>query len=587
MQKMLLNRILKTSKFLLFACFIALLAQGVKAQSWKMEDYAGIPSKDMHNILHDKFENDANMWTERSAKLQCSMLPAQGIIIKSFQEDGVYKYMAINFNPKKNFQVEGSLKWAKAGSTAPIGITFGITEMGDSYEFLISQDGTFSIIEVAKGRSKAIQTQIPSADILKDNYNSLMVRKAGGKWFFFINKNLVFECQAQDFSDKNVGFVVKGKTNVYANSFAVYELISSDISKPLLFIMSPEQGDRANLLKCGERNPIVKGRTNDVSGIKEVRINDIPVPVLAGGIFSYTLSMKEKEEYMDVKIEVMDNNGNIASKTFTLHYVSGFQKSNAVPVETPIAITQDDKVDKNEMLGPKLNKNYAIFIGINNYDYWMDLNNTILDCRAVSRVLLEKYDFDMSRMVFLYNERATRSGILSVLDSIGSKLTTNDNLLIYYAGHGFYDSTKVEGYWVPKDGQSEKPYTYVSNTEILASIRGIKAQHTFLIADACFSGSIFVRGTSKPDEVSKSRWAFTSGDIEYVEDGVPGKNSPFATYLIQELVNNPRPAIRADDLIRAVTEKVVHNASQTPRGMPMKNVGDEGGVFVFRKKKGQ
>jgi len=582
---MLLSQNFKTSKLFFFAVLLLLSAHQLKAQSWQMEDYAGIPSKDMRNVLSDKFENDQNMWAERSANLQCSLLPTQGIIVKSFQEGGAYKQMPVNFNPKKNFQIEGSIKWAKSTSIAPIGIVFGITEMGDAYEFLISQDGTFSIIEMAKWSAKAIQTQIPCSHILKDNYNSLMVRKTGGKWFFFINKNLVFECQAQDFIERNVGFVVKGKTNIYANYFAVYELISSDVNKPLVFIVSPEQGERSNLLKCGERNPIVKGRTNDASGIKEVRINDIPVPVLPSGIFSYTVNMKEKEDYMDVKIEVMDNNGNVTSKTFTLNYIKGYKKNDDVQTETPIASTEDASEEAKYEAGPKFTRNYALFIGINKYEHWMDLNNTILDCREVSRTLLEKYDFDASRMVFLYNERATRSGILSVLDSIGEKLTANDNLLIYYAGHGFYDSTKIEGYWVPQDGQNDKPYTYVSNKEILSSIRGMKTQHTFLIADACFSGSIFVRGNSKPNEYSKSRWAFTSGGIEYVEDGVPGRNSPFATYLIQELAHNPRPAIRADDLVSAVTEKVAHNANQTPKGMPMKDVGDEGGVFIFRKKK--
>lgn len=583
-----LHILFKSSPLFYFTCLLLFFSQETQAQSWKMEDFAGIPSRDMRSILCDKFENDLNMWTERSAKLQCAMLPVQGqgMIVKSFQEGGAYKSMAINFNPKKSYQIEGTLKWAKSGSIAPIGIAFGITEMGDSYEFLISQDGTFSIIEVAKGRSKAIQSQIPSSDILKESYNSLMVRKAGGKWFFFINKNLVFECQAQELLDKNVGFAIKGKANIYANYFSVYELSSSDVSKPLLYLMQPEQGERANLLKCGERNPLIKGKTNDQSGIKEVRINDIPVPVSPEGFFAYTLNFKEKEEYMEVKIEVMDNNGNVVSKNFTLRYINGYKRVNPADENTPIAVVEDAKPEEVKGAGPKTHKNYALFIGIKKYDYWMDLNNTLLDCKAVSKVLLDKYEFDMSRMVFAYDDRATRSGILSIMDSLGKKLTESDNLLIYYAGHGFYDSTKVEGYWIPQDGQIDKPYSYVSNTEILASIRAMKVQHTFLIADACFSGSIFVRGNAKPDEVSRSRWAFTSGDIEYVEDGVPGKNSPFATYLIQELENNPRPAIRVDDLVSAVREKVSHNASQTPKGMPMKNVGDEGGIFVFRKRKG-
>ena len=41
------------------------------------------------------------------------------------------------------------------------------------------------------------------------------------------------------------------------------------------------------------------------------------------------------------------------------------------------------------------------------------------------------------------------------------KLGSNDNLLIYYAGHGEFDKNVEKAYWLPVDAQRDDPTNWI------------------------------------------------------------------------------------------------------------------------------
>jgi hypothetical protein len=119
-------------------------------------------------------------------------------------------------------------------------------------------------------------------------------------------------------------------------------------------------------------------------------------------------------------------------------------------------------------------------------------------------------------------------------------------------------------------------------------MKRINAKHTLLIADACFSGSLFEesnRGYIESVSQLRSRWAITSGRLEYVSDGAVGKHSPFNETILSILTNNTKEALPVSELLQQVKTEVANKTQQTPVGNPLKNAGDEGGEFIFRLKK--
>jgi hypothetical protein len=125
--------------------------------------------------------------------------------------------------------------------------------------------------------------------------------------------------------------------------------------------------------------------------------------------------------------------------------------------------------------------------------------------------------------------------------------------MIYYSGHGYFDQLLNEGYWIPAEANVNSTGEYLSNSDILKLIANINSRHTFLVADACFSGSLFAdskRGYADNVERYRSRWGLASGRLEVVSDGSVGQNSPFASAVLEFLKTNRKEKFAISELVQ-------------------------------------
>lgn len=234
---------------------------------------------------------------------------------------------------------------------------------------------------------------------------------------------------------------------------------------------------------------------------------------------------------------------------------------------------------------------YGLVIGIDQYSgEWPMLKNAVNDAKGVAELLSSKYTFHY--MKTLYDKDATRDNILKEFEYLLSSVKANDNVLIYYSGHGEYIENMDKGFWVPVDAAAKSISKYISNEDIRAFLTGIKSKHTLLVTDACFSGDIF-RGKTMtiPYENStkyyskmyslSSRKAITSGGVEPVMDKGKENHSIFAYYFLQALKNNTEKYFDAGQVFDFIKIPVVNNSYQTPAYSPIRNAGDEGGQFIF------
>lgn len=234
-------------------------------------------------------------------------------------------------------------------------------------------------------------------------------------------------------------------------------------------------------------------------------------------------------------------------------------------------------------------RNHLLAVGIDAYAHHRTLYNAVKDIRDLIAVLTEHYDFVPEHIVQLTNEQATRKEILRALKMMAERVKPNDNLLIYFSGHGHLDNLTRIGYWVPVDAEYDEA-DYIQNSVIHDYLKSYeKAQHVLLLSDSCFSGTLFgsaTKGTATErawDELYRypSRYAITSGREDVVSDGEPGTNSPFAGYLLKYLCENAQGPFSAFQLAEQVRIATTNNSGQAPRIGPLQGLGDEGGAFVF------
>lgn len=236
----------------------------------------------------------------------------------------------------------------------------------------------------------------------------------------------------------------------------------------------------------------------------------------------------------------------------------------------------------------KFGNYHALLIGINKYDHFQNLKTPINDVNRLEKILKEKYKFSTKKLI-----NPSRRDLLKQINNYTKSLSKNDNLIIYYAGHGMQKSN--EGFWLTREAEKDNDIDWISNDTIVRKLREIKANNILIVADSCFSG-LLTKGlnlknkkqTQTPIEVlheAKSRIAITSGGNEPVLDGGGGENSIFAASLASELENRSN-AFTASDLFSNIKEKVMKETlafgiKQNPIILDIPKSGHENFDFVF------
>ena len=228
-------------------------------------------------------------------------------------------------------------------------------------------------------------------------------------------------------------------------------------------------------------------------------------------------------------------------------------------------------------------KYHAIIISENQYQdpKINDLNEPQNDADNLTSLLVSKYYFKKEDIIRLVDP--TRANIIDAIEQKRKSLTIDDNLLIFYAGHGYWDAGLKMGYWLPSDAKKESKSNWVSNSDLTLYLSAFESNHVLLVTDACFSGGIFKtrsigdmeQGTKRLYEL-KSRKAITSGNLKEVPD-----NSVFMKFFLKELELNQSTFLTSDQLFAKIRPNILNNSSTEPLYGVIHNTGDEGGEFVF------
>jgi Caspase domain len=298
-----------------------------------------------------------------------------------------------------------------------------------------------------------------------------------------------------------------------------------------------------------------------------------------------------------ISVKYRNNEG--LSNVLPVNFKTGAVVANKIPANQqpintdtrtvkPVVTDNEESARVNKEIGSSsFPKFYALIIGVSEYKFsnqsLVDLDKPVKDAQALVQTL-GNYHFENERVTFLRNP--TRGDIIETLEVLSGKIKDNDNLLIFYAGHGYWDEKLMVGYWLPSDAQFDKKSTWLSNSNLKDYVAGIKSKHTLLITDACFGGSIFKSrevglsdyGVAKIYKLS-SRKAMTSGNLKTVPD-----QSKFFEYLNKRLMENDVKYLSSRELFSSLYNAVVNNTNSVPQYGVIQDTGDEGGDFIFIKK---
>lgn len=244
-------------------------------------------------------------------------------------------------------------------------------------------------------------------------------------------------------------------------------------------------------------------------------------------------------------------------------------------------------------------KYYALIIANQNYDQIDNLVTPHSDALRAKDILENQYGFNVT--VVLDADSAT---VMQKINDFSSELKEEDNLLIFYAGHGsrIRSGEYEAGYWLPVDANPPPQDTFwVSNEFVTRHLARVKAKRVMVVSDSCYAGLL----SSSPgylfmgDQANysmdyvrykfpkRSRLLISSGGDFPVLDNADGGNSIFAKAFL-DVLENGTGVITGPELYLKIRERVTERAQklsfdQEPQLKVIKGAGHEVGDFFFIK----
>lgn len=369
-------------------------------------------------------------------------------------------------------------------------------------------------------------------------------------------------------------------------------LVASAASMPSIEIIDPPMTLMRGLPSIPV-TPQVKekeivGKIKAPQGLKSFKVNGVSQPVDEYNLFWVTVPVDGSKK--TVKLEAIDKNNQKVSFNFSV-----------VPEQSSLASAGDGgtRIASGVAAGLNLGTYHALIIGNNAYAEYPKLETALNDAVETEKVLRERYGFKTTLL-----RNASRYDILAALNKLRETLTENDNLLIYYAGHGEIDDTSNRGFWLPVDAKQDDPRTWISNVSISDILNTLKSNHVLVVADSCYAGTLSVAALPRVDESiseevqrewiaamlnARARMVLTSGGVAPVMDNGGDGHSLFARAFLETLRQNSGiidgHSIYRDVLKRVQTRAKQLDTRQTPEYAPARYAGHEAGEFFFNGRK--
>lgn len=337
------------------------------------------------------------------------------------------------------------------------------------------------------------------------------------------------------------------------------------------------------------RMPFIKGSLGHVQQVKQ---KNIPYDMSASvGNQVLALIVEDKEIHPN-------NKGMLRFTIFlddyqekTLKVQLKLRDGSTIPIAVDVRFTEYDPVVLN--VDWHRIRFHAIVIGISQYEHLPRLNTPVNDAKEISRILDQKYGFNVR---LITNRNATSKTIIDEISTVTKQLKRDDALLIYYAGHGFWDKASGLYYWQPVEADSVSESSWIMTQYISGKLKGSKSDNILVIADSCYAGTFapsryIVNAHANKDlnlkqlYRNRSRVLIASGGTEPAEDG-SGKHSIFAKSLIRALNSKRERVFTASSLFSEIREPVSEKTKrhQVPLNVALYGASHKAGDFVFVKK---
>lgn len=227
------------------------------------------------------------------------------------------------------------------------------------------------------------------------------------------------------------------------------------------------------------------------------------------------------------------------------------------PATGPRPLTFDfPDLPAGKMRSKSMGRYFALVIGNNEYELLPDLETPHNDAERIAALLSDRFGFS-TQLILDADEEVIKRAIYNLAKTARAE----DNLLIYFAGHGEMrtqvDRSRMRGFWLPTNADKDQDVNWVDNWWVTDHLDTSDARRALVIADSCYGGVFStdlpigpVTGLPALSQKAfdrklqrKSRFVLASGGNSPVLDttGPDSQHSVFASAFIDILEGSEGP----------------------------------------------
>jgi tetratricopeptide (TPR) repeat protein len=266
--------------------------------------------------------------------------------------------------------------------------------------------------------------------------------------------------------------------------------VTEDVTRQYITIREPAEWSGVTargITMPGRRSVRVVGYASHPGGVQSVEIDGRAAAIRpdAGGSYRFIGFVPVDSVARDVEVLVRGRSGNPVIARYPL---------GSTPAAQSFATREDAWSPASGFGG----KRWAVVVGISAYadTALRALEYADDDARAVYDFLRSPRagdgGFAEENIRLLVNEEATFAGVREALYSFLRQSTEDDQIIIYFAGHGAPDPARPNDlYLLAHDTRAGQiPSTGFPMRELNRAVEELYARHVVLITDACHSGGI-------------------------------------------------------------------------------------------------
>ncbi len=490
-------------------------------------------------LFQDNFENSDKGWPiENSESITTHIEHGRYVLDKKTTKGAQLIWNTdIEINSYDDYVVETHMKHLTGNADYGYGITWGGADGRNYFAFTVSATGSFAIYKFEEGVFFDIKENTFLEDQVRTSgsWNHLKVLKSGKTISFYVNDQLVFTMPFEAEMGPKTGLVLNMDMKVLVDDYSVSLPAGTENANSTIELvwLNPK-----HIMTTTDKNQLhveVGVRSSELLHHVSLYLNHVLVSKNEG------FELVRGETDLD---EIITENVIFRSGVNEIKVVVEDVRGHQLEETHVVKLVDDTNEERRDL---------ALLFVTDEYEHWMDLINPINDGQILAAELEKYYGFKVEVV-----KNANISEVMIKLKEY-AKATYNeqDQLLIFFAGHGKYDEDFGDGYVVCSNSLREDAgnTTHISHSNLQTVVNNIPCEHVFLMMDVCFGGTFDKKLANRSshrgdgdvyDELSRKQYIdhklqydtrlyLTSGGKEYVPDGRPGYHSPFIRKILEAL----------------------------------------------------